>query len=126
MDPLRLGFRSIVGITMPGTIVVLSVLYGLWAIDKLPPIGGPDSITAALWGIAFFLISYVLGSIVSLRACGRTDRLSGSLVPEREPLSVGGGGRAPSDIGWSQGSLAELSHSRGCVDMVFPGRGRGF
>jgi hypothetical protein len=31
MDPLRLGFRSIVGITMPGAIVVLSVLYGLWA-----------------------------------------------------------------------------------------------
>lgn len=31
MDPLRLGFRSIVGITMPGAIVVLSVIYGLWA-----------------------------------------------------------------------------------------------
>ncbi|MGA3024881.1 MAG: hypothetical protein ABSF98_08945 [Bryobacteraceae bacterium] len=66
---------------MPGTIVVLSVLYGLWAINRLPqPIGGTGSIIAALWGLAFFLVSYALGSILSLRAAGRTDRLSASLV----------------------------------------------
>ena len=29
MDPLRLGVRSVIGITMPGAIVVLSILFGI-------------------------------------------------------------------------------------------------
>ena len=88
MDPLRLGFRSIVGITMPGTILVLSVLYGLWAIDALPQSDG-GSIHAAFYGIGFLLVSYALGSILSLRASGRTDRLSARLIP-RENRPEGG------------------------------------
>jgi hypothetical protein len=65
---------------MPGTIVVLTVIYGLFATSKSPQqVGGTGSVVTALWGIAFFLISYVLGSILSLRAADRTDRLSARL-----------------------------------------------
>jgi hypothetical protein len=43
-------------------------------------------------GIAFFLVSYALGSILSLRASGSTDRLSASLIPDEykrgRPLSL--------------------------------------
>jgi hypothetical protein len=95
MDLLKLGFRSIVGITMPGTILLLSVLYGLWVIDALPNPPAPnDAIVAALASIAFLFVSYALGSILSLRASGRTDALSASLIPrehrERGKLTLDG------------------------------------
>jgi hypothetical protein len=82
MDLSRFGFRNIIGITMPGAILVLSVAYGLWAIGALePPSHDPGAMGAALGGMSFFLISYALGSILSLGAPGRADDLSAGLIP---------------------------------------------
>jgi hypothetical protein len=86
MDVFRLGFRSIVGITMPGTIVVLSVVYGLWVLEMLPAQVYEaqfkiDSGAALLATVIFFLVSYALGNVLSLRASGHADRLAAQLIP---------------------------------------------
>jgi hypothetical protein len=77
MDLSRFGFRSIVGITMPGAILLLSVAYGLWAIGLFSlPERDLGATGATIGSIAFFLVSYALGSILTLRASGKVDRLS--------------------------------------------------
>jgi mannose-6-phosphate isomerase-like protein (cupin superfamily) len=80
MDPFKLGFRNLLGVTVPGALLPLALIYCVLSV--VAPLGGPAVANRALTTqpvfvlVVLFLISYVLGSLIRLYAVDLVDRLS--------------------------------------------------
>jgi mannose-6-phosphate isomerase-like protein (cupin superfamily) len=89
MDPLKLGFRNLLGITVPGALLVLALIYCV--ISMTAPLGWPNIARDMLkeQGIlaitVFFIISYVFGSLIRLRAADSVDRKSTARFRSKYP-----------------------------------------
>jgi mannose-6-phosphate isomerase-like protein (cupin superfamily) len=87
MDLFKLGLRSVLGIALPGAVLAIVLIYfvlsSAWAFGQPLPV--------ALWAkegqatviVVFFLLSYLLGSVLRLNSADRVDRASGSLLLKR-------------------------------------------
>jgi len=80
MDLFKLGLRSILGITMPGTILVLVFLYTLfsiiYALNQPLDIFSWSKDHQPLILVILFLVSYLLGSLMRLNASDNVDKKS--------------------------------------------------
>ena len=80
MDLFKLGLRNVVGITLPGALVVLAFLYCLFGFAlALPSTITPSQVLEGHWTIiliALFLLSYVVGSLFRLNSAAKLDDLS--------------------------------------------------
>ncbi len=64
---------------MPGAIVILSVLYGLMVACNWSQTIKTGAFQTTLFAIAFFVVSYAVGNVLSLRAARHADKLSGMM-----------------------------------------------
>jgi len=87
MDLFKLGLRNLLGITLPGTILLLVFFYGLftsayvWNQPWLTSfVGGKDHLIVLL--TVSFVVSYFLGSIMRLNAADRVDKKSSNRCRE--------------------------------------------
>ncbi len=85
MDLFRLGLRNLLGITVPGAILVLALAYCV--LSATVPLGWPMIAAQAfreqgtvVW-VTLFLISYVSGSLIRLRAADAVDSRSARKGP---------------------------------------------
>src|SRR2546426_12407801 len=86
MDPFKLGLRNVLGIILPGTIVVLVGLYG-----GLCLFGFGASSSLFIWIkeqtlftlTALFLLSYFVGSLFRLNAADKVDDRSSRILLKR-------------------------------------------
>jgi len=106
MDLFRLGLRNITGITLPGAVLVLVIVYAFWVVSQTfnptpangvvshtlnpspatgsaaqtpsgPPAEKPWIVDPWLLLPAWFLISYLLGNVMRLYSADRVDQSSG-------------------------------------------------
>lgn len=80
MDVFKLGLRTILGIILPGAILVMAFLYGVWNFTYIL-IQPKDSfswseIQLFLSFIPLFIISYLLGNWMRLEAADKIDKKS--------------------------------------------------
>jgi len=82
MNPLNLGLRNLLGILLPGGLIILVALACIAALmpEARPLIERAMTQWAALAMPGVFLVSYVAGSVVCLRAADAVDRLSARLM----------------------------------------------
>jgi hypothetical protein len=87
MDLFRLGLRNILGITMPGALLVLILCYVLLSVLYFlnQPLKFLSSVKDSEFLIAgaFFLVSYILGSLMRLNAADKLDEKSGKYFRKR-------------------------------------------
>ena len=91
MDPFKMGFRNLVGITAPGAIVLLAVTYGLVCATVVLDASSLFMYLKDAQGffvIAALLLSYLLGNIFRLNSADDLDALS-SRQMERKCFSEG-------------------------------------
>lgn len=80
MDPFKMGFRNLIGITAPGAIIVLTVIYG--GASALVVLGKPsievEQIRELQWLMvaATLLLSYLIGSVLRLHSADDVDAIS--------------------------------------------------
>ena len=89
MDLFKLGLRNVVGITLPGALVVLAFLYCLFGFAlALPSTITPSQVLEGHWTIiliALFLLSYVVGSLFRLNSAAKLDDLSAKACASENP-----------------------------------------
>ena len=83
MDIFRLGLRNLVGITMPGAVLLLATLYA-WAAVAFAfsiPLPAADWVEdkQAITVVIAFLLSYLIGSAMRLNSADRLDCESGAV-----------------------------------------------
>ena len=80
MDLFKLGLRNVLGITLPGALVVFIFFYVLFsttfALNQPLIIFAWTKDQQFLILVALFLISYVLGSLMRLNAADKVDEKS--------------------------------------------------
>jgi mannose-6-phosphate isomerase-like protein (cupin superfamily) len=84
MNPFSLGLRNLLGVLLPGALLVLVLLacFALLFPDVCPLMkeARTDTDKAALLVASAFLTSYVIGSVIRLYASDTVDRLSAWLI----------------------------------------------
>ena len=82
MNPFNLGIRNLLGVLLPGALLLLVLLacFGLLLPDVRPLMAGALTDKAAIVVAAAFLVSYVIGSVIRLYAADTVDRLSARLI----------------------------------------------
>ena len=77
MDFFKLGLRNILGITLPGAVLVLVVSYVLYvctiALDQSRTLFEWVKDAELLILVASFIISYVIGSVIRLNSASNVD-----------------------------------------------------
>jgi hypothetical protein len=80
MDPFKIGLRNLIGITAPGAIVVLALMYGginaALLFGHLTDSSGHLKDLQWVFLTAVFLLSYLIGSILRLNSADDVDALS--------------------------------------------------
>ena len=84
MDFFKFGLRNILGLTLPGTVLVLVISFVLYicAIALDPKLASFEWIKDAelLILVSLFLVSYVVGSVIRLNSAGKVDKRSSKLM----------------------------------------------
>jgi hypothetical protein len=84
MDLFKLGLRSVLGIALPGAVLAIALIYSVltsaWAIGQPMPMSLWAKDGQATMIVLFFLLSYVLGSVLRLNSADRLDQASGALL----------------------------------------------
>jgi mannose-6-phosphate isomerase-like protein (cupin superfamily) len=87
MDISKLGFRTIIGITLPGTILVLVCIYSLSNIYEMCNIPLPEYLLLKQEQILklflLFIMSYLVGSILRLNSADNLDDKSSKITVKR-------------------------------------------
>ena len=77
LNPLQFGLKNLLGITIPGALLVVALIYCVVTVLGWPQSAGQFlKDQAALVSVGLFLISYLLGSLIRLYAADSVDGAS--------------------------------------------------